>query len=98
MGVGSRRGRGGKTVQLPPLPLHLRQFRPGVVSRQEFGHKILVRQAVGEDIVPISHNFDLLVPPLLRLCTKTTTNRNLTNLRLFFPHLPHSQWSEIQGW
>ena len=45
-------------MQLPPLPLHQRRFRPGVISRQELGHRILVRQAMGEDVVPISHNFD----------------------------------------
>ena len=67
MGVGSRREWGGEAVLLPPLHLHQRRIRLGVASRRDSAHKMLLRQAMGEDAVPISHNFDLLVPTLLRL-------------------------------
>ena len=95
MGVGSRHERGGKAVlRLPPLPRHLRRFRPGFVSHPDLREKE-VRQAAPDDSVPLSHHFDLLLSPLLCMLqqqhtARTTTTHNLTNRSHFFPPLPPS--------
>jgi hypothetical protein len=67
MGVESRRERGGEAVLLPPLHLHQRRIRLCVASRRDSAHKVLLRRVMGEDVVSISHNFNLLVLTLLRL-------------------------------